>query len=164
MIGESEHGVFVSANRHPTSSYPSICPSAYLTSTNLPAYCLRFQQLPLHNLSIYYLYDWKKLINHQSLTESQGTLAEWLTRGPAKPVPSGARVRISQVSLFCSRSCILLESCHEFSTFLFQLFFSTRGSGRCSILQCLYMFSLCATTSMNKLALCDAFVPCSISR
>lgn len=32
----------------------------------------------------------------------QGTLAEWLTRWPAKPIPSGACVRITQVSHFHS--------------------------------------------------------------
>jgi hypothetical protein len=32
-------------------------------------------------------------------TTTNGTLAEWLTRGPAKPVPSGASVRITQVSI-----------------------------------------------------------------
>jgi hypothetical protein len=31
---------------------------------------------------------------------SRDTLAEWLTRGPAKPVSSEAQVRILQVSLF----------------------------------------------------------------
>ena len=31
---------------------------------------------------------------------NQGTLAEWLTRCPAKAIPSGACVRITQVSIF----------------------------------------------------------------
>jgi hypothetical protein len=37
----------------------------------------------------------RQILQQQLIT---GTLAEWLSRRPAKPVPSGARVRIPEVS------------------------------------------------------------------
>jgi hypothetical protein len=46
-------------------------------------------------------YSWVDVeFSHQELTVfNDGTLAEWLTRCPAKAIPSGACVRITQVSI-----------------------------------------------------------------
>jgi hypothetical protein len=66
---------------------------------------------------------------------SNGTLAEWLSRGPAKPVPSGARVRISQVShtfafylsafilYTCTYVCVVFDCLGFFNLSYFLVFF-----------------------------------------
>jgi hypothetical protein len=52
----------------------------------------------LNSFSEYYRVDAE--FSHQVNTAiNDGTLAEWLTRCPAKAIPSGACVRITQVSI-----------------------------------------------------------------
>jgi hypothetical protein len=56
------------------------------------------RQAPLDNPSEYERADAGSL--HQLIKSiNHGTLAEWLTRCPAKAIPSGACVRITQVSI-----------------------------------------------------------------
>jgi hypothetical protein len=56
-----------------------------------------------------FIYFTAKLILNQPMTNRQGTLAEWLTRGPAKLISSEACVRITQVSIQCL-FCFVLGS------------------------------------------------------